>query len=72
MKKMEQERRKAEEDAKISTDAIYNAGALYYNKAAEIIKAVNEMSLEDYNKRDKTEYAKADTEFKKALPYFEK
>ena len=54
------------------TDAIYNAGALYYNKGVEILKVVNDMSLEDFNKRGKTETAKADAEFKKALPYFEK
>jgi tetratricopeptide (TPR) repeat protein len=54
------------------TDAIYNAGALYFNKGVEILKIVNDMSLEDYNKKGKAESAKGDAEFKKALPYFEK
>lgn len=54
------------------TDAVYNAGALYFNKGVEILKVVNDMSLEDYNKKGKAESAKGDAEFKKALPYFEK
>jgi tetratricopeptide (TPR) repeat protein len=53
-------------------DAIYNAGALYFNKGAEIIKVVNDMSIEDYNRKSKAELAKVDVEFRKALPYFEK
>ena len=52
-------------------DAYYNMGAMYNNKAAEIIEVANELPLdavEEYN----TEKAKADELLQKALPYLEK
>lgn len=52
-------------------DAYYNMGAMYNNKAAEIIEKANELPLdavEEYN----AEKAKADAFLKKALPYLEK
>lgn len=53
-------------------DANFNAGALYYNRGANILKIVNNMELSEYNKKGKQEEDKAKEEFKKALPYFEK
>ncbi len=53
-------------------DALYNLGAIYYNKGAEIVTTVNNMPMDEYNKKGKTEEARASAELKKALPYFEK
>ena len=53
-------------------DAIFNAGALFYNKGAKIIEVVNQMPLQEYNQKGKAEEEKAAVEFKKALPYFER
>jgi tetratricopeptide (TPR) repeat protein len=53
-------------------DALYSAGAVVYNKGAEIMKVVNVMSADEYNKKGKAEEARASEELKKALPFFEK
>ncbi len=50
-------------------DALYNLGALYYNKAVKINEAAN--SIKDNAKYQK-ESARADEYFKVALPYLEK
>lgn len=50
-------------------DALYNLGALYYNKAVKINEAAN--SIKDNAKYQK-EAARADEYFKVALPYLEK
>jgi len=48
-------------------------GLSFYNKGNEIKKAANDSGLNQSDPEKFTaEYAKADTEFKKALPYFEK
>lgn len=53
-------------------DALYNAGALYFNKGAEIKKEADQLPLAEYNKKGKAIEDKAKVEFEKAMPYFEK
>ncbi len=53
-------------------DALFNSGALFFNKAVEIKKEVDQMTLDEYNKKGAAVEEKAAVEFKKALPYFEK
>ena len=53
-------------------DANYNLGVVYYNKARDVYKELNDMSLEDYRKNEKEYLAKAQKELEKSLPYFEK
>jgi tetratricopeptide (TPR) repeat protein len=50
-------------------DALYNLGALYFNKGVRINEAAN--SIKD-NAKYKAEVAKADQYFKLSLPYLEK
>jgi tetratricopeptide (TPR) repeat protein len=50
----------------------YNAGVVYFNKAAAVLKELNNLSLEDYRKQEKTYYDSAVVHFKNALPYLEK
>ncbi len=53
-------------------DAIYSLGSLYYNKAVEIIKKMNELGLSKEDQRKYEEYGKqVDALFAKALPYFQ-
>ena len=52
-------------------NALYNIGALYYNKAAFILKAAQDIPLNQKKKYD-TEKEKANVFFKEALPYMEK
>lgn len=59
-------------DIKPGFDPTYNAGALFFNKGAEILKETNAMALDEYNKKGKAEEARANVEFEKARPYFEK
>ncbi len=53
-------------------DATFNLGAMHFNKAVEIKKETDNMSLDEYNKRGKAIEEEAKVYFKKALPYFEK
>ncbi len=55
-------------------DAIYSIGALYYNKAAAITVEMNEITGWDKASiaKSKELKAKADEEFAKALPFFQK
>lgn len=52
-------------------DALYNLGAMYYNNAAEKIKAANALDLSKQKEYD-TLIKEAGTWFNKALPYFER
>lgn len=53
-------------------DANYNLAVIHYNKAREIIKELNNLSLDEYRKQEAAYAEKASTHFKDALPYFEK
>jgi len=53
-------------------DALFNAGAIYYNRGVDIIKELNNLSVKEYNKQEAEFNKKWKAEFKKALPYFEK
>lgn len=53
-------------------EALYNVAVTYYNIAADYIKTANNMDLPTYKKEGKALEDKANVEFKKALPYFEK
>ena len=53
-------------------NANYNLAVMPFNQAANIIKEINKLTLPEYNKRGKKMEAEAVTNFKKALPYFEK
>ena len=53
-------------------EANFNAGVIYYNKAADILKELNNMSIKEYNKNETAYMEKAKVEFEKALPYLEK
>lgn len=70
--KAEESYKKAIEIDETYFDAYYNLGALYYNRAAEIIEWANANipinDVEAYNK----EKAKADEKFNLSLPYLEK
>jgi len=53
-------------------EANYNLAVVYYNKAREIISELNNLSLDEYRKKE-TEYVeRASVHFKESLPYFEK
>lgn len=53
-------------------EANYNLGVVYYNVAREIVSELNNLSLDEYRKKE-TEYVeRAAVHFKEALPYFEK
>ncbi|MCS6822414.1 MAG: tetratricopeptide repeat protein [Microscillaceae bacterium] len=53
-------------------EALFNAGAIFYNRASELLKEVNNMDMVTYNKKGKPLEDKAKAELEKALPYFEK
>jgi tetratricopeptide (TPR) repeat protein len=53
-------------------DATFNLAVNHYNKAAEILKAANDMDLRTYQKEGKAIEEKAKVEFSSALPYLEK
>lgn len=55
-----------------NTDALFNLGAFYYHQAADYYKQTSKMSVKEYNLKGKDLEAKADVEFNKALPHFEK
>lgn len=50
----------------------FNLGVYYFNKGADIRKKVDGMDINTYNLKGKKMEAEANTEFKNALPYFEK
>jgi len=56
-------------------DAIYSLGALYYNKAAGMVDALNELAADfssDGMKKYDAKKMEMDNLFKEALPYFQK
>ncbi|GGF08181.1 tetratricopeptide repeat protein [Hymenobacter cavernae] len=52
-------------------DAQFNVGVYYFNKGADIFKAVNKMNLATYQKQGKTKEAEAKKYVQQAIPYFE-
>lgn len=52
-------------------DAYYNLGAVYFNNGVKLVEASNKVPAKDVDKYDAL-MAKANVEFKKALPYMEK
>ena len=52
-------------------DAIYNLGALYFNKGAEVYNSANDLPLKEEAKA-KVLRTEAENLFQKALPYLEK
>jgi tetratricopeptide (TPR) repeat protein len=50
----------------------YNAGVVYYNKGAVVLKELNELSLDEYRKNEKEYFERAKVQFEIALPYLEK
>lgn len=53
-------------------EALFNAGAIYYNKGVDIIKELNELPMKEYTKKEEEYNKRWKAEFEKALPYFEK
>lgn len=53
-------------------DAIFNYAAIYYNKAADVLSELNNMSMKEFQKNEKAYSEKAKGYFEKALPYLEK
>jgi len=53
-------------------DATYNLGVIHYNKARDVLKEANNLSLDEYRKQAASFDEKAGKHFKDALPYFEK
>lgn len=53
-------------------EANYNLGVVYYNKAREILSALNSLSLDEYRKQESSYLDSAAVHFREALPYFEK
>lgn len=49
----------------------FNMGVYYFNRGAEMIKKINALDINTYQKKGKAMEAEAQNEFKKALPYFE-
>jgi tetratricopeptide (TPR) repeat protein len=49
----------------------FNMGVYHFNKAADILKKVNDMDMNTYQKKGKAMEGDADKEFNNALPYFE-
>lgn len=53
-------------------DAVFNLGAYYYNKAANILKPINQMDLEEYEEKGEEIEKEAAKWFEKALPHLKK
>jgi tetratricopeptide (TPR) repeat protein len=53
-------------------DANFNVAVAYYNKAADIFKAANNLDLKDYQKQGPAMEKEAKGYMEKALPYLEK
>lgn len=53
-------------------EANFNTGVVFYNQGGAILKELNNMSLSDFNKKEKEYTERANVYFKKALPYLEK
>lgn len=53
-------------------DANFNMGVYYYNEAVEMKKAVDRMSMDEYNKKGKEIDGQVCGKFQQALPYFTK
>lgn len=49
----------------------FNMGVYYFNRGADMIKKINALDINTYQKKGKAMEAEAQNEFKKALPYFE-
>lgn len=52
-------------------DAMYQIGAILYNKAVATLQSTEKLDLSEYTKRGKQVELQAVEEFKEALPYFE-
>lgn len=53
-------------------EANYNLAVVYYNKAREIISELNNLSLDEYRKKESEYVERASVHFTESLPYFEK
>jgi tetratricopeptide (TPR) repeat protein len=53
-------------------DANYNLGVVYYNKARDIRKELNNMSMDEFRENEEDYMARSAVHFREALPYFEK
>lgn len=53
-------------------EANYNVAVVYYNKAREIISELNNLSLDEYRKKESEYVEQAKVHFEESLPYFEK
>jgi tetratricopeptide (TPR) repeat protein len=49
----------------------FNLGVFHFNKAADMLKKVNDLDINTYQKKGKAMEAEADKEFANALPYFQ-
>ena len=49
----------------------FNMGVYFFNRGADIIKKINALDINTYQKKGKAMEADAQNEFKKALPFFE-
>lgn len=63
--------RKALKRDPANMESNFNMGVYHFNRAADITKKLNELSINDYTKKGKAMEAEADKEFANALPYFE-
>jgi tetratricopeptide (TPR) repeat protein len=63
--------RKAIELDPLNMEANYNMGVYYFNRAADILKKVNDLNIGDYQRKGKAMEADAKKEFAAALPFFE-
>ena len=52
-------------------ESCFNLGVYYFNRGAEILKKVNQLDINTYQKSGKKMEGEALSEFKLALPYFE-
>jgi len=55
----------------LNMESNFNMGVYYFNRGADLIKKVNDLSISDYTKKGKALETDAKKEFANALPYFE-
>jgi tetratricopeptide (TPR) repeat protein len=53
-------------------EANYNLAVVYYNQARDIISEMNNLSLDDFRKKEAEYMEKAAVHFQESLPFFEK
>lgn len=53
-------------------EANYNAGVVYYNRAAVILRELNEMPIDEFREKEEDYFLRAKAEFESAMPYLEK